>query len=231
MNSSELRGFLTGLILGDGSIDKGVTKRAFRIKSTHPDFLSFIQDNLEQCSNFEIRVKSYPMRKSKDCIHRPYSELIIGAHPYFAKKYHHFYDDYRRRVVSKEAYTWINDIGLAAWYMSDGYMCLVGKTKERIRDRRVEICADRYSEDIVENMIAMLKEKFGLSCSKIRRGSKFRIRILKQSYGDFYKLVSPYIVPSMRYKLYFGYELKPEWMDEMMWDEQERLQSAMTLAA
>lgn len=34
MNSSELKGYLTGLIVGDGYIDKGVTKRAFEIKNT-----------------------------------------------------------------------------------------------------------------------------------------------------------------------------------------------------
>ena len=33
IKSSELRGFFTGLILGDASIDKGVHKRAFNIKS------------------------------------------------------------------------------------------------------------------------------------------------------------------------------------------------------
>lgn len=231
MNSSELRGFLTGLILGDGSIDGGVTKRAFRIKSIHPDFLQFIQKELEQCSNFNIHIRYYPKQASRGYIHSPYGELTIAAHPYFAKKYHHFYDDYRNRIISKEALQWVNGIGLAAWYMSDGYMCLVGKTKERIRDRRLEICTDRYSEETVDKIILMFREKFGLSCSKFRRGLRFRVRILKQSYGDFYRIVSPYVVPSMRYKLYFGYEKQPEWMDETMWVEQKRLQSAMTLTA
>ena len=34
MNSSELKGYLTGLIVGDGCIGKGVTKRTFEIKNT-----------------------------------------------------------------------------------------------------------------------------------------------------------------------------------------------------
>ena len=38
INSSELRGFFTGLILGDASIDKGVHKRALMIKSINRDF-------------------------------------------------------------------------------------------------------------------------------------------------------------------------------------------------
>ena len=47
MHSSELRGYLTGLILGDGHIDKGVTKRAFEIKSVHFDFIQKIKNDKE----------------------------------------------------------------------------------------------------------------------------------------------------------------------------------------
>lgn len=39
MNSSELKGYLTGLIVGDGYIDGGVTKRAFAIKSINKEFI------------------------------------------------------------------------------------------------------------------------------------------------------------------------------------------------
>ena len=44
MNSSELKGYLTGLIIGDGHIDKGITKRAFEIKNTHFDFIQKIKN-------------------------------------------------------------------------------------------------------------------------------------------------------------------------------------------
>ena len=50
MNSTKLRGYLTGLILGDGSIDKGVQKRAFSIKSINKDFIEKIYEDLnKQC--------------------------------------------------------------------------------------------------------------------------------------------------------------------------------------
>lgn len=231
MNSSQLRGFLTGLIYGDGSIDNGVTKRAFRIKSIYPDFLPYVKNELESCTNFKININTYPERVSNDCTHKAYSELVIKSHPYFSKKYHHFYDDFKNRVASNESLGWLNDVGLALWYMSDGYMCLVGKKNGHIRDRRVDICTDRYSERTVDRMITMLESRFGLQCTKSKRGNSFRIRIKSTSYRRFYDIVSPYIVSSMRHKLYFGYEKKPEWMTDSMWNEQCRLASAMTLAA
>ena len=39
MNSSELKGYLTGLIFGDARIDNGVTKRAIRMSSINKDFI------------------------------------------------------------------------------------------------------------------------------------------------------------------------------------------------
>jgi hypothetical protein len=51
MKSSELKGYLTGLILGDGTIDKGTTKRAFRIKSINFDFIDKIEKDLKDTTN------------------------------------------------------------------------------------------------------------------------------------------------------------------------------------
>lgn len=229
MNSSELKGFLTGLIFGDGFIDKGVTKRAFRIKSINYDFLEYIKEQLEDCTNFHIEIQPHKARSTPECNHKEYWELYIQAHPYFSKKYHHFYDDYKHRISSKEALSWLNPIGLANWYMGDGYICLVGKTKGMIRDRRIDICTDRYSKSTVESMQKMLKNSFDLDTSIIKRNNTYRIRVLKNSYLKFYNIVFPHLVPSMQYKLYFGYEVQPKWMDNEMWLIQNKLKSAIAL--
>ena len=92
MNSSELKGYLTGLIIGDGYIDKGVTRRAFEIRSIHFDFIQKIQQDIESCSNFKINVKHTPVRVDREGVcHKEHWNLRIEAHPYFVKKYHHFY--------------------------------------------------------------------------------------------------------------------------------------------
>jgi hypothetical protein len=223
MNSSELRGYLTGLIFGDGRIDGGNTKRAFTISSIYKDFIDEIQSNLESCTNFKISIKHIPEHNSGGCRHKDAWILRVQAHPYFAKKYHHFYDDFRHRVASKESLEWLTPHGLANWYMSDGYICLVGKTKGRIWNRRIDICTDRYSKATIESMCAALKRSFNLDSSIIKRGEFYRIRIRQASYNDFIRLVSPYIVPSMRHKLYLGYEEKPYWMGDDVWEIQKEI--------
>lgn len=223
MNSSELRGYLTGLIFGDGFIDKGVTKRAFVIRSINRDFIDEIKNNLESCNSFQITIRNSPAHYSGGSNHKESWELRIKAHPYFAKKYHHFYDDFRNRVASKESLEWLTPWGLANWYMSDGYVCLVGKTKGFIRDRRIDICTDRYSKATVESMCVMLKKKFNLDTSIIKRNDTYRIRIKQPSYNDFIKMIAPYIVDGLRYKLFLGYETQPYWMDDEVWAIQREI--------
>lgn len=223
INSSELKGYLTGLIFGDGYIDGGNTKRAFVIKSINKDFIDEIKANLESCTNFKINVRDIPEHDSCGCHHKESWELRVQAHPYFAKKYHHFYDDYRHRIASKESLEWLTPHGLANWYMCDGYICLVGKTKGFIRSRRIDICTDRYSKQTVESMCIALRNKFRLDTSIIKRNDQYRIRIKQTSYNDFISLIAPYIVNSMRYKLYLGYETQPYWMDDDVWTIQEEI--------
>lgn len=231
MNSSELRGFLTGLILGDGHIDKGITQRAFYIKSIQKDFIDQIYNELSSCTNFKMNIKHVHEQERGDCHHKGYWQLYIKHHPYFAKKYHHFYDDQRRRIVSRDAIQWLTPYGLANWYMSDGYVCLVGKERGDIYNRRVDICTDRYDLETINRLRDMLNKKFGIITSLSKRGNRYRIRIKPESYRRFFEIIEPYLVESMKYKMYLGYKYQPKWMSDSMWQTQERLRSATTLPA
>ena len=231
MNSSELKGYLTGLIFGDGYIDKGVTKRSFRLRTINKGFAEKIYNDLSSCTNFDIKIIHHDAYYGNGCNHKEHWEIYIKAHPYFAKKYHHFYDDYKHRTASVESLSWINEAGLANWYMSDGYVCLVGKTKGYIRDRRVDICTDRYQEKTVEAMMQMLDKKFGVKTSKIKRNNTYRIRIKSESYKTFFEIVLPHLTEDMKYKAYLGYECQPKWMSDEMWNLQSNLQSAIALTS
>lgn len=226
MNSSELKGYLTGLILGDGTIDKGITKRSFQIRSINKDFIDKIEEDLKSCTNFHIIRRYEAEHFSCGCNHKENWVLIIKAHPYFNKKYHYFYDDFRKRIITTESLKWLTPNGIANWYMSDGYICLVGKTKGVIRSRRMDICTDRYKKEDVQK-ISNYYNSIGIKTSLIKRDKFYRIRISKESYEKFIFMIYPYIVESMKYKLYLGYESQPKWMTNEMWNLQENLKSAI----
>ena len=229
MKSSELKGFLTGLLIGDGTIDKGVTKRAFRIKSIDKNFIDTIEKEIKSCTNFTTYIKYTPEHFSSGCNHKENWEFSIKAHPYFNKIYHKFYNDYRHRIISKYIPKYLTPYGIALWYMSDGYICLVGKNKNKICNRRIDFCTDRYTYNEIESLQKMMLNKFNISCSIIKRGEFYRLRVKMTSYETFFNLVYPYIIPSMQYKLYFGYEQQPKWMSDHMWNLQNSIKSAITL--
>ena len=219
MSSSEVKGFFTGIILGDGFIDSGVTKRSLRIKSINIDFIDFIKTKVAEATPFKYFVKSFPAIAPR----KAYKEFVIKANPYFAKKYPHFYGDTRNRVVSKQALTWLNPIGLACWFQSDGYVTLVGKTKGKIVDRRVEFSTDRYTKQTVLNLIDMLYSLFGIKSSIVTRGGVYRIRIKCESYELFFNTIKPHMVKSFYYKMNLAYSNKPKWMTDEFWDFQNTL--------
>lgn len=228
MHSSELKGYLTGLILGDARIDKGVNKRALRIKNISHDFIQKIYEDISSVHTFKLGITEHPEYVSQDGTHHKKSwELVIFSHPYFAKIYHHFYTDIGSRTATKEAMSWLTPSGLANWYMSDGYVCLVGKTKGVIKCRRVDICTDRYSKPIVERMSAALLKNFNIKTSIVKRDRFYRLRIKCESYEVFFNLIRPHIVSEMFYKMYLGYEMQPVWMSDDFWHFQEELKSAV----
>lgn len=229
MKSSELKGFLTGLLIGDGTINKGVTKRSFAIKSIDKNFIDLISKEINSCTNFKSDIKFTKAHYSCGCNHKDCWEFIIKAHPYFNKIYHKFYDDYRHRIISKYIPKYLTPYGVAMWYMSDGYVCLVGKTKGFIKNRRIDLCTDRYTKQEVENLQKIMQNKFKVNCGIIKRDKFYRLRIKSESYETFINLIYPYMIPSMYYKIYLAYDNKPSWMSENFWNLQNSIRSAIPL--
>lgn len=216
MNSTKLRGYLTGLILGDGTIGKGVTRRSFEIKSINEDFIRKIESDLKSSTNFQIRVNKKDAFELNGVNRKDTYILTVSANPYFNKRYNFFYDDSRKRRITTESLEWLNEEGLANWYMSDGYICHVGKQSGVIKDRRVDICTDRYHLSDVIKIQNYFEKKWGWKTSIIRRKQNgkvvHRIRISLTSAQDFFLKINEHVTPSFKYKLNMKYDHKPNWM-------------------
>lgn len=225
MNSSELRGYLTGLILGGGHIDKGIQKRAFEIKSINQDFIEKIEKDINESTNFTVVVKEFPEYTSNDSVcHKKSWSLRIKAHPYFSKRYSYFYTDTKKRRITAESMEWINISGIANWYMSDGYVCLVGKNSGIIKDRRVDICTDRYTFNDVKKIEKMLTERFGWKCKTLKHRDSYRIRVSLISAQDMFVKIFPYITESFYYKLDLKYDTRPAWMSDEYFELMSKIQ-------
>jgi hypothetical protein len=210
MNSTELKGFLTGLILGDGYIDKGVQKRAFRQKTISKDFADYIYKFVDDNTDFKTVLNSYPSSYKDGVSRQQYYEIYIKAHPYFRKLYSNHYDDYRNRRVLSETLNNLTPQGIANWYMSDGYVVRVGIESGVVKHRRVELCMDRYSYEDVMKTKEYFENKYELKMSIVTRNKvkgQYRLRFKLETINIFFDLISQYVVPDMKYKLDLCYEV------------------------
>lgn len=227
MNSTELRGFLTGLILGDGTIDRGVENRAFRFKSINEEFIFYIRDYLINNTNFNVKIVEHDPTHINGVYRKGYFGLTIKSHPYFAKRYHQFYDDFRNRRITSKAISWLNPAGLANWYMSDGYVVRVGSKSGKIKDRRVELATDRYQKEDIEKVKTYLETTYGYKITLAkRRENVYRIRFSLESAQEFFMLIHEYVVPTMYYKLDLCYDYQPKWMSSEYYELMNSFHSA-----
>lgn len=213
LNSNELKSFYAGVILGDGTIDKGVHKRSLTMASIQKDFVTYLDDFTKQYTNFETFVKEKNATVDKNGVnHKKHWIFGIRAHPYFNKIYHQFYDDYRKKYINKEILNVLDFRGLANWYMGDGYITLVGKESNNITSRRVQLCTDCFTKSDNELIASWLSEKFGYDTSIIKRQRFYRINIKLKSAQNFLMDIKDFILPCFYYKLDLKFETKPNWM-------------------
>ena len=90
-----------------------------------------------------------------------------------------------------------NPIALAFWFMDDGTY-------------NGQIATNCFTEQEVDLLIIWMKEKWKIECSKYKHLSNFTIYLKESSRLDFERLIFPYMVPSMYYKLKFLDILKAE---------------------
>lgn len=100
------------------------------------------------------------------------------------------------KILPERIEEMLTPIGLAHWIMGDGYY----------DDGGVKICTDNFTQEEVLKLIKVLENKFEIKSSINRRKNSngnivWRIRIRKLGMEKLKKLVIPYFIPEMLYKL------------------------------
>lgn len=111
----------------------------------------------------------------------------INANPALNGIYDMFYKD-NIKYINKELFEKIEPLGLAIWYMDDG-----SKTESGYK-----LCTNSFLDNDLSILQGVLLFKFNINTSK---HSDRTLYIMSDSTLAFKKLVEPYIVDSMKYKL------------------------------
>jgi len=181
----EQRFVIVGSILGDGYLR--------RIPGRKNAFLEI---------NHSIKAKDYVDWKFKIlksiCVSPPKARVIdekrtayrffTKQHPELTKLCDLFYRNNRKVVPSSLK---IKPLTLAVWFMDDG---------SKSRDRDVYLNTQQFSLNDQRILLYKLRQ-LGIKARLNKDKKYYRIRLLRESIPLFHKIVGPFIITSMKYKL------------------------------
>jgi len=204
---SEFKGLIAGMLLGDGCLSLSGGKNAFvRIQHSikQADYLIYKAQLLESLTNVNI----YDIKPSK---RTPYSGIACKTrrHPLYTRIYEIVYRN-SKKTISKTWLSWLNEHGLALWYMDDGSLLkryTYNKSdKRRICSRIVRLNTCGFSLDENQLLIDFMRERFGIEFKLLRNGKYWLIRLGAKEANKFFDIIRPYIVPCMKYKIDMQYQ-------------------------
>jgi hypothetical protein len=179
------RSIIIGSILGDGYL---------RIISGRKDAFLEINHSIKAKEYVDYKYNSLKRLCESAPKERPNNENRV-AYRFFTKQHKDLTDIYgvfyknNRKIIPKDLE--LNPIIVAIWFMDDGSKC---------RDSDIYLNTQQFSILDQKRLVTLLR-KIGIK-SRLNKDKKYyRIRIIKESIGDFMRMIDSYIIPSMRYKL------------------------------
>lgn len=184
---------LVGLILGDGHLETLNNGRTYRLKVEHSlkqrEYLGWLYSNFKDWINKAPEIRK---RTSLGKIIETYgfTTYTSGILRFYAQQ---FYCN-RKKIIPKIIEKIITPQSLAIWFMDDGSI----KSKAH---KALVIHTHGYSKNDLELIAKVLQKKFGLKIGLQKQYNKWRLYVYSESVDNFKKIISPYILPSMQYKL------------------------------
>jgi LAGLIDADG DNA endonuclease family len=177
-----------GTLLGDGWLETATNGRTYRFgfkqKYSQKDYVHSIYhifDNL--CGSPAIPNGTDIQFKT----------LTLPCFRFYG---HQFYGKNHVKKVPKLIHRWLTPRALAYWYMDDGYKHTSG----------CYLYTNGFEKADVQRLCIALQNRFQFDCGirtkSVNGQSQWFIYITSKSFKSFCFIVQPYIISSMRYKLY-----------------------------
>ena len=193
--TKEQREILVGLMLGDGCLESQNKGRTFRLKieqsNLHKDYVDWLYGKFKEFVLTEPKTKIKTIGEKK-YLNYGFQTLSCGNLRFFA------YQFYSKKLTEKQIprliKRFLTPLALTIWFMDDGQI------KSR-KHRALLINSQCYSRNDLRLLQNALEEKFNIKTTLKKEKRGFRIYLLSETINNFLELVSPYILPSMKYKL------------------------------
>ena len=183
---------LVGSLLGDGHAERlqsGGVRFRFRQQVKHREYIFWLHEFFNKRGYCTNNLPVLFEQKYGDKIYQAYRFGTYG----FASLmwlYNLFYTHSKIKIVPKNIADLLTPLALAIWIMGDGTW------KPGVR-----IATNCFTKEEVELLALALETKFNLKCTLHKNNNKYQLYIKQESLPLLKKLVWPYMVPSMFYKL------------------------------
>lgn len=174
LNTTKVRSFMLGNLLGDGNLHNG----AFTTAQINKDLIMFKKKIFDQYFGYSNSKITFIAANEKNKIKRKDTwKLYVSPNKYFKKIELECYKPYK--VVSQQMLNDLTTLGLAIWFADKGTTIQVGYNAATgsSAKRRVQICTDNFSFDEVVLIQKHFEKQYGTT-KIIDRGNKhYRIQI------------------------------------------------------
>lgn len=203
LTSSQLDGMFIGIVLGDGCIRKNGD---FNFTNTNKDFVDMVENIINQNTNFKTVRQCFKGKYRQGYQENDiYTVDIYSEKAYFKKLRKYLYNDKGKRELSDKTLNKLNLHSLAIWYMSDGSLSLMGRTKGKVYKRIPSLATHAFSKEDNEKMARWFDESLDIKATINKQGKYYYVRFPVVEAQKFFCLIFPYIIPSFYYKIDLAY--------------------------
>lgn len=197
--TQEQKEALIGIMLADGHLERSKPSHnsRFRVEHTYPEQESYV---FSIKILFASLIKMEPtiiVRKADPRTGKVYKSIYIRTLMFPCLNFYHdlFYQG-KIKIVPSNLQDLLTPRGLAHIIMGDGF----------IYNDVIWLCTESFTKSEQELIITVLESKFGIKAAVNKRISStgvigYRIRVSKKSRNKLIKVVLPYFIPEMLYKL------------------------------
>lgn len=192
-HKEEIYSMLTGSILGDGFAERHGLGTRFHLHYSHKnaEYLNFLHNNFAEngyCSPEKPKLSKIIGKKGAIYFSLRFRTYTFAS---FNSFYEDWYDNNKIKKLPNNLSQFLTPFAFAIWVIDDGSFTGFG----------VKIATDSFSREEVLSLANLLNSKYMLDVSVQRQSKYWRLYILKRSIPTLIRILDPFIVPSMRYKL------------------------------
>ena len=191
-HNEEVISVIVGSLLGDGHAERlqnGGVRIRFRQQVKHKEYIFWLHGFLYERGYCTKNLPVLFEQKYRDKIYQAYRFGTLGFSSWMWL-YKLFYTNNKVKVIPKNISDLLTPLALAIWIMDDGTW------KPGVR-----IATNCFTKEEVELLSLALDSKFKLKSSLHKNNKNYQLYIKQESLPLLRKLVLPYMVPSMLYKL------------------------------